>query len=83
MLNQQEMDILRELAEEYAQIASLPEQNARRAMWLKLNSLNMERPMVLIDQIPWGGVGRRRIFDAAGQGSLLERSGERIAPDDL
>lgn len=54
MLNQQEMDILRGLAEEYAQIATLPEQNARRAMWLKLNSLNMERPMVLIDQIPWG-----------------------------
>lgn len=32
----------------------MPEQNVRREMWLKLNSLHMERPMVLIDQIPWG-----------------------------
>ena len=53
-LNQQEKQILRTLAEEYAAIAALPEQNSQRELWLKLNSLQMERPMVLIDQIPWG-----------------------------
>lgn len=53
-LNKQEIEVLRQLAQEYAEIAALPEQNVRREMWLKLNSLHMERPMVLIDQIPWG-----------------------------
>lgn len=53
-LNKQETEVLRQLAQEYAEIAALPEQNVRREMWLKLNSLHMERPMVLIDQIPWG-----------------------------
>ncbi|HIT00949.1 MAG TPA: hypothetical protein IAA59_12040, partial [Candidatus Faecaligallichristensenella faecipullorum] len=54
VLNKQEIEVLRQLAQEYAEIAALPEQNVRREMWLKLNSLHMERPMVLIDQIPWG-----------------------------
>ena len=53
-LTQQEIKVLRTLAEKYAAIAALPEQNSRRNLWLKLNSLHMERPMVLIDQIPWG-----------------------------
>lgn len=53
-LNHQEMEILKTLAKQYAEIAALSEQETRRSMWRKLNSLHMERPMVLIDQIPWG-----------------------------
>ena len=53
MLNTNELSILRQLADEYAKIAALPIQAQKREMWLKLNSLNMERPMLLIDQIPW------------------------------
>ena len=37
----------------YAEIGFLPEQEIRRKMWINLNSLHMDRPMVLIDQIPW------------------------------
>lgn len=53
MLNQQEVKVLRELASKYAEIAALPVQAEKRRMWLKLNDINMERPMLLIDQIPW------------------------------
>ena len=53
-LNQQEIQILKMLAEQYAEIATLPEQENRRKLWRKLNHFQMERPMVLIDQIPWG-----------------------------
>ena len=53
MLNTNEAAVLRELAKQYADIASLPVQAEKRNLWLKLNSLNMERPMLLIDQIPW------------------------------
>ena len=53
MLNPNEVAVLRELAKQYADVASLPQQAQKRSMWLKLNHLNMERPMLLIDQIPW------------------------------
>ena len=53
MLNTNERSILRQLASEYADIAALPVHAQKREMWLKLNSLNMDRPMLLIDQIPW------------------------------
>lgn len=53
MLNRNDILILEGLAKEYADIATLPVQAEKRELWLKLNSLNMERPMLLIDQIPW------------------------------
>ena len=53
MLNQKEREILRQLAKEYAEIAALPAQKEKKALWLKTNTLQMERPMLLIDQIPW------------------------------
>lgn len=53
MLNQNEKNVLRRLAKEYADVAALPTQAEKRALWLKLNSIRMERPMLLIDQIPW------------------------------
>ncbi len=53
MLTKKECGILRELAARYAEIAALPIQQERKRLWLCLNTLRMERPMVLIDQIPW------------------------------
>ncbi len=53
MLNRNEIAVLRGLAQQYAEIAILPAQSQKRELWLKLNSLSMERPMLLIDQIPW------------------------------
>lgn len=53
MLYKNDIEILRSLAREYAEIAALPIHAGKRRMWEKLNTINMERPMVLIDQIPW------------------------------
>ena len=53
MIDKREMDILRELARQYAQYASLPVQDERRRLWTALNTGTPERPMVLADQLPW------------------------------
>jgi len=53
MLKQNEVQVLKLLAQEYADIASLVQQAEKRKLWIKLNTINMERPLVLIDQIPW------------------------------
>ncbi len=45
--------IVRELAARLAEIAALPVQNEKRAMWRKLNALKPVRPMVMIDQVCW------------------------------
>lgn len=52
-LSPKEMEVLRSLAREYADIAALEAQSERRRLWYKLNDEKMERPLVLIDQIPW------------------------------
>ena len=52
-LTKRETERLRELAQRYAEAASLPEQLERREGWERFNTLQDERPRVLIDQIPW------------------------------
>ena len=52
-LNLREKELLRELAKQYMEIAVLPEQSQKRELWKALNRSNMERPMVVIDQLPW------------------------------
>ena len=63
---------LRALAEEYAEIAALPEQAQRRKRWERFNTLRGEGPMVLIDQIPWNELNQEgeltcRVQDPAWQ----------------
>lgn len=53
MLNKEEKQVLRTLAAQYAEAAALPVQQEKKRLWLKLNHLQMERPMLTIDQIPW------------------------------
>ncbi|MGQ9814832.1 MAG: hypothetical protein ACUVR3_06720 [Candidatus Roseilinea sp.] len=53
MLSKQDVAIIRELAGQVAQIAALPIQEEKRALWRKLNGLHPERPMVMIDQVCW------------------------------
>lgn len=53
MPNTQDKNIIRALAAEVAQIASLPVQEQKRAMWRKLNGLKPDRPMVMADQVCW------------------------------
>ena len=52
-LNNQEKQMLRELASRYMEIATLPIQARTRDLWKALNRSRMERPMVVIDQLPW------------------------------
>ena len=52
-LSKQETEVLRRLAGEYAELAALPEMAVRRARWEKHNHVGGERPLVLIDQLPW------------------------------
>ena len=49
--------ILRTLAEQQAEIAALPVQEEKRALWRKLNALQVTRPMVMIDQVCWNEMG--------------------------
>ncbi|NSW54307.1 MAG: hypothetical protein HPY85_17525 [Anaerolineae bacterium] len=49
----QDKTILRELAAQAAEIAALPVQDKKRALWRKLNAIQPERPMVMIDQVCW------------------------------
>jgi len=52
-LDQNERDVLRSLAQEWAMISDLPIHKEKAALWQKLNDLESERPMVWIDEIPW------------------------------
>ena len=52
-LSKEEIGILQELAEQYMEIAALPSQKETKGLWEDLNRCNMQRPLVVIDQIPW------------------------------
>jgi len=53
-----EKEILRNLAKKVAEISQLPIQNKTLKAWKGLNSLKPERPMFMIDQLPWGELNR-------------------------
>lgn len=57
MLNANDRETLRTLAQKYMEYASLPLQNEKRELWRSLNRLEMQKPMVLIDQLPWNELG--------------------------
>lgn len=48
-----EKDILRALAEEWAEAAAQSANKERAKLWTKLNDLESERPMLWINEIPW------------------------------
>lgn len=52
-ISQKGKQILRALAQQYMEYASLPVQKQKRELWAALNDGHMERPMFTIDQIPW------------------------------
>jgi len=56
MLNKNDIAIVRELAARVAEIAALPVQEEKRALWRKLNARKPDRPMVAIDQICWNEI---------------------------
>lgn len=52
-LSQKETDILRQLGETIARIASDPQNGQKALLWRDLNDLKARRPMVWINEIPW------------------------------
>ena len=52
-LTAQETDALRRLAGALAEIAALPVQNQKRALWRRLNRLEKVRPLVWISEVCW------------------------------
>ena len=52
-MQKRDKEIVRGLAAQVAEIASLPVQEETRRLWRKLNGLKPERPMVMIDQVCW------------------------------
>ena len=53
MLNTRDIEVLRQLAEKYMSYATTAQQDKTRQLWYSLNRRQMEKPMVLIDQICW------------------------------
>ncbi len=52
-MSRADLEVLRGLAREVADIAALPAQSDAIARWKALNGLRPVRPLVLIDEIPW------------------------------
>ena len=48
-----ERDVLKDLGKQVAEIAALPVQQETISLWKASNGLRPERPMIMIDQIPW------------------------------
>lgn len=53
MLSNEDVLIVRELAARTSEVAALPVQEEKRALWRKLNAREPARPMVMIDQVCW------------------------------
>jgi len=53
ILSQSDKDVLRHLAEEWAEYAANPVNEERKILWQKLNDLESERPLLWINEIPW------------------------------
>jgi len=50
--------VLRELANQYAEIAALPIQREKIELWKQHNALKRGRPLVMIDQLPWNELNK-------------------------
>jgi hypothetical protein len=57
MLNKEDVSIIRALAVRVAEIAALPVQEEKRALWRTLNARQSSRPMVMMDQVCWNEFG--------------------------
>ena len=53
VLTRADVEVLRTLAREVAEIGALPIQRQTQDLWIALNGLRPVRPMVLIDEVPW------------------------------
>ncbi len=52
-ISPKEREVLRTLASQYIEVASLPCQREKMELWKKFNNLEPARPMITINQLPW------------------------------
>ena len=52
-----DLAIVRDLARQVMEIAALPVQEEKRALWRALNRLRPRRPMVWLNELPWNEMG--------------------------
>ena len=52
-ISQKDRDTLRTLAARYMTYALSDRNNEKRELWRALNNMNMQKPMITIDQMPW------------------------------
>ena len=52
-MKQNDIDVLRQLAGQLADIAHLPAMAETRQLWIDKNALRPVRPLVLVDELPW------------------------------
>jgi len=70
--------VVRELAARVAELAALPVQQERIREWQALNDLRPERPMAMIDEIPWHELATPGV---PGAGELVMRTTHPFARD--
>jgi len=71
-----DVNVVRDLAARVAELAALPVQAERVREWQALNGLRPERPMVMIDEIPWHELAAP---GAAGADELVMRTTHSFA----
>ena len=52
-ITQNDREVLRALAARYMEYALSDKNNEKRELWRALNKMQMQKPMVTIDQMPW------------------------------
>ena len=62
-LSSKDVSVLRELATKYMDIAQLGIHREKLELWKSLNRMEMQRPMVNIDQVPWVELNTDGILD--------------------
>lgn len=70
--------VLHTLASQMAQIAALPVQNEKRALWTSNNDLKPTRPLVYIDQLPWHEIAQEPEMKLACVDPYLRRIEQRL-----
>ncbi len=76
MLSAADLALLRPLAERYAAIAHLDVQRERLERYRRTNDLERPRPVVLIDEVPWGEIRDESLVErcTGADARVLERA---------
>ncbi|MEI6579991.1 MAG: hypothetical protein WCN92_11110 [Eubacteriales bacterium] len=71
-ITQNDKEILRKLASRYMEISSLPVQQKKKELWKALNRGKMQRPMVVLDQLPWHELNNEGELTCLSQNSFCK-----------